>query len=141
MGHSVTRLEGWESRLVAVLEAADEQPYRLGTHDCLRMSCRAVEALTGVDLWSQFCGYTTQREALQVIAHHGKTLRDAVSKVLDVEVRPTLQARRGDIVLFHDGRQHHLGVCAGALVATLMDDGVLYIPLDHAGMLNCWWIG
>lgn len=137
----MTRLEGWESRLAAVLAAADAESYRLGTHDCLRVSCHAVEALTGVDLWPQFAGYTTKREALVVIAHHGRTLFDAVSNVLDVEPCPPLMARRGDIVLVFDQREHHLGVCAGATVATLMQDGLLYIPLDHSSVLNCWRIG
>lgn len=137
---SLVRLEGWEGRLASALAAAEACPYVLGSHDCLRVACAAVEALTGRDFWPQFSGYRSKRQALTVIARFGRTLGDAVGNVLDLRASPPLMARRGDIVLYRD-REHHLGVCTGPRVVVTHEAGLLHIPLDHAGVLNCWRVG
>lgn len=134
------RLEGWEGRLAVALADAEVCPYVLGTHDCLRVACAAVEALTGRDFWPQFAGYHTKRQALAVIARFGRTLGDAVGNVLGVPSSTPLEARRGDLVLYHD-REHHLGVCTGPRVVVTHEAGLLHIPLDNAGVLNCWRVG
>src|SRR5262245_28821615 len=48
------RLPGWEKRLHAVIAAAGDRAYKLGEHDCFRVACLDVEALTGVDLWAEW---------------------------------------------------------------------------------------
>jgi len=65
------RINGWERRLAGVIEAAQHVPYVLGTHDCFRVACRAVEALTGVDLWEEWAGqYRTRGEAIALLRHY-----------------------------------------------------------------------
>lgn len=136
----MTRLEGWEDRLMQVIESARTAPYRLGEHDCLRVACRSVEALTGVGLWPQFAGYGTKREAIATILQYGKTLPDAVSFVLGVEpVSPKL-ARRGDVCHYADA-EDHLGVCIGEHVAVLGDAGLVLVPITSDAVRACWRIG
>lgn len=134
------RLPGWEARLEAVLVAARATPYVLGEHDCFRVACRAVEALTGVDRWPEFAGYRTRREALALLAAHGGSFEAAMDWFFGVaHVSPRL-ARRGDIcaVQTQDGEKH-LAVCTGARVEMTAPHGLV-----QAGLLEClcaWRIG
>ncbi len=138
----MNRLPGWEDRLAAVFESARATPYVLGQHDCLRVACAAVAALTGVDYWQRFAGgYATQREAIKVIRSIAPDLGRAVSMITGTEPVLPLQARRGDLMLYSDPAGEHLAVCNGATAAVLGPDGLLWLPLDHAGLRAAWRIG
>lgn len=139
---SLRRLEGWESRLAVVIEAARCAPYVLGESDCLRLACRAVQALTGVDFWPRFAGYSTRRGALVTIARIAPSLGEAVTATLAVSPTPTLSARRGDLVLFRDADgEDHLGVVTGSRVMVYLPAGLGSVALDHPGLLGGWRIG
>jgi hypothetical protein len=131
------RLEGWEQRLWAVIEAARTQPYALGEHDCLRVALRTVEALTGVDRWSEFAGYKTKREALATIARFGSNFEDAISWFFGAPSVDVKLAGRGDICLVEtvDGEQH-LGVCLGRDTALLAPEGLTYLATL---LCRCAW--
>lgn len=141
-----TRKEGWERRLNAVLADAITRPYVLGEHDCFRLACRVLEALTGVDRWPDFAGYRTEREALAKIAARGSNFEAAGDWFFGAENRVTpLRARRGDIVAIctpDDGKKH-LGVCRGADVVMMAHDGLIARPLSRdavgAGFYLCAW--
>ena len=131
------RINGWEGRLWAIIEDARQRPYSLGEHDCFRLACRVVEALTGVDRWPEFAGYRTKREAMAKLAEHGANFEEAGDwffggKRMDVKL-----ACRGDIAAIAtvDGEKH-LGVCVGDKLACLGPDGLAMIPL-RAG--TCAW--
>src|SRR5689334_10945784 len=65
------RLEGWERRYQAVLDAFAGRPYVLGENDCFRLTCAMFEALTGIDHWPEFSGrYQTRRESLALIREY-----------------------------------------------------------------------
>lgn len=131
------RLEGWESRLWALVEDARAKPYVLGEHDCFRFACRVIEALTGTDRWPEFAGYRTKREALRKLAHFGSSFESAGDWFFcSANVSPKL-ARRGDIacVETEDGEKH-LGVCLGRDTAVLAPDGLLMIPIL---VCRCAW--
>jgi len=134
------RLEGWEKRLFAELEAARHKPYALGEHDCFRLACRVIEALTGVDRWPEFAGYTTRREAMLKLARHGSTFEAAGDWFFGAPSIDVRFARRGDICCIQDADgEKHLGVCVGADVALLAPDG-----LTHRRLLDCicaWKVG
>jgi hypothetical protein len=134
------RLEGWESRLAAVIEDARIREYRLGEHDCFRLACRAIEALTGEDRWPEFAGYATKREALAKLAQYGKTFEDAGDWFFGSPRVPVAQARRGDVCAAQtpDGEKH-LGVCIGARVALLADGGLTFWRLSKC--LCAWRVG
>lgn len=134
------RIDGWETRLFEVVEAARHEPYQLGSHDCFRFACSSIEALTGVDRWPEFAGYRTKRDALVRIARHGKSAESAGDWFCGSPSVSTSRAQRGDILLLQteDGEQH-LGVCLGAQAAFLHERGLLFVPT-----LTCicaWKIG
>jgi hypothetical protein len=135
------RLDGWEGRLAAVLKGARTRPYVLGTHDCFRVACAAVQALTGVDHWPDWAGrYSTRREALRLIAAYGGTFTGAYSRLFGSEPVAMSFAQRGDIAEYIDPTgEAHLGVMNGASVLVLGADGLFGV-----GLFDCrhaWRIG
>jgi hypothetical protein len=139
---TLQRTEGWPERLATVVEQAHCQPYQLGVWDCLRFSCSAIGALTGVDFWENFNGkYSNRREALRVILSIAKDLRTGVSKYLEVEEQPLLMSSRGDLVLFMDEEGEHLGVCLGSVVAVLGELGLVYVSLTDTRCVTSWRVG
>jgi hypothetical protein len=137
----MTRLDGWESRLVAAVESARARPYVLGEHDCFRLACQVLEALTGSDRWAEFAGkYRTRREALALLAQHGSSFTEAFSWFFGSAPAPMGQARRGDIAEIRDPQgQCHLGVVLGAKVALLEDNGLEFLPRSLCA--HAWRIG
>lgn len=134
------RLEGWEGRLAAIVDEARGRPYVLGEHDCFRVACRVVEALTGEDLWPRFSGYRTKAEALRYIARHGSSFEACFDHVFGAARVDVRAARRGDLCAIQsaDGMKH-LGVCLGAETALLADDGLTFYPT--LSCLCAWRVG
>jgi hypothetical protein len=145
----VTRQPGWEARLASVIEAARAEPYELGTHDCFKVACMGVQALTGVDLWTPWSGsYRTRDQALRRIAEYAVGAPEAY-RALDVFDRAfsrlfgsapvdVRQAHQGDVVKLIDPKGPHLGLCVGSDVAVLGEDGLLFVRLSVCQ--NCWRI-
>lgn len=136
----MARLEGWEARLFDVMEAARHKSYVVGEHDCFRFVCQSIEALTGIDRWSEFSGYKTEREYLERMSKFGSTAEAAADWFFGAPSVDVRLARRGDAcyALLEDGKVP-LGICIGAEVAMLDYHGLIYVPL-----LSCkraWRIG
>lgn len=131
------RAEGWEGRLRAVIEDARRRPYVLGEHDCFRLSCRVIEALTGVDRWPEFAGYTTKRGALLALAQYGHSFEDAGDWFFGAPRVDVKQARRGDILaLQDDGGEKHLAVLIDHRAVCMLTTGLMYI---NASRCHCAW--
>lgn len=127
------RREGWEARLWEILAEAQARPYELGRHDCFRVACRVIEALSGVDRWPEFEGrYATAREARRLIARHGRSFEAAFDWFFGSANVPVRYAQRGDVVALAAGEAKHLGVCLGAQSAFLAPEGLARVPT-----LNC----
>lgn len=149
-----SRVEGWERRYQAVLDRAAREPYVLGSHDCFRVACAVLEALTGVDRWPEFAGrYRTYRQSLVIlreyadkavaereadthhpspITHHPKasTFDDAFDGFFGIGHCAASFARRGDVVKVLDPNgTAHLGVCIGREIAVLRETGLMTVPL------------
>lgn len=135
------RLPGWEDRLVEVIAAARETPYKLGRHDCFSLACGVVKALTGEDLYAPWAGrYSSKRGALRLIAEFAGDFTTAASKFFGSEPQPVPLGRRGDICEFVDGDgEQHLGIVLGVNIALLSPIGLDYLPRDAAK--HCWRIG
>lgn len=135
------RLDGWEKRLAELIEAARSRPYVLGEHDCFRLACAVVEALTGVDHWPKWAGkYRTKREALALIATYGSNFTDAASRMFDGPPIEMPFAHRGDIAEFRDpSGEAHLAIVLGADVAVPVDTGLLF--LKRRACRHAWRIG
>lgn len=137
------RLAGWEERLGAILEDARALPYEIGVHDCFRVACRVVEALTGVDRWPEFAGrYRTTRQSRRLLALHGTSFEAAGDWFFGSPRADVREARRGDVVAIHtaDGEKH-LGVVTldGTKAALLGPGGLVFLHVTSC--LCCWRIG
>jgi hypothetical protein len=133
------RLPGWEARLAALVAAAAARPYRLGEHDCWLFACACARALTGTDMAARLPGaYATHRDALRLIRRLGGPVR-AASSLVGAEPAPVARARRGDWLLYEDGRGAHLGVCLGPVGAVLTETGLQELPVGR--FKCCWMIG
>jgi len=131
------RLEGWEGRLYALIASARDQRYVLGEHDCFRLACRVIEALTGVDRWPEFSGYQTEREALARLAKFGSSFETAGDWFFGASRIGVKMARRGDIcALTDDAGQKHLAILVDHRVACMLPDGLLFI---EAARCHCAW--
>lgn len=135
------RLEGWEARLAAVIETARQEPYVLGVHDCFKVACMTVEALTGVDRWPEFAGrYRTKREALALLARYGSSFDTAFSWFFEGDPFDMKFAHRGDIAKFVDpSGEAHLGVVVGLEVAVLGEKGLAFLP--RTACVHAWRVG
>lgn len=102
------RIEGWESRLAAHIEAAYQQKFVWGQHDCVRWCAAWVLSATGQDL-IQGAAYSSEAEATAVIASLGFDSLPALVDACLEPVAPT-HAQRGDILLHGCGA---LGICIG----------------------------
>jgi hypothetical protein len=138
---TLIRRHDWAERLAEAVEAAKGKPYAIGEHDCLRFACGCIEAMTGVDYWPAFAGYRTRRQALKTIARYGSSMEAAAARVLGVSSLPCELARRGDVLIYCDEQGEHLGVCVGARVALLTDDGLGFLGLHAPGMRCSFRIG
>lgn len=135
------RREDWPERLALQVRLAQAKPYQLGMHDCARFACHCVEAMTGVDLWPRFAGYSTLAQAHRTMRSLGETLGAAASAMLGAPATPVAQARRGDVVTYRDALGEHLGICTGAQVAVLGPQGLMHLPLTHPDMGVCVKVG
>jgi hypothetical protein len=141
-GGAHTRLPGWEQRLAWVLESYRHRPYALGSNDCIRLACDTVQALTGEGLWHLLMGrYQDRDSAIRLVHQWGRTWSQAFSALFGEAPRMPYAARRGDILTFDDARDKHLAVCAGPDVAVYGPQGLGFVPLTDARLLECWRIG
>jgi hypothetical protein len=126
------RLDGWERRLAAVIEAARVRPYELGVHDCASFAGECVKALDGRDLWGTHAAgrYRSRAEFVRLLRAQGRGgYAAAVSRLLGVEPQPVAFAQRGDVVELRRGTRSHLGVCVGTHAAMPKLDGLAFVPL------------
>lgn len=131
------RAQDWPERLAETVAWAQSRTYEIGKHDCLIFACKCIQAMTGVDFWPKFEGYTSRREAVETLSRYGSTLEAAAASVLDTELLAPMSARRGDLVTFRDKYGEHLGVCTGQHVAVLGHNGLIHLRLDHPGLGCC----
>jgi hypothetical protein len=122
------RVDGWESRLYALIEAARGREYKFGTHDCVSFACECVKAIDGRDI--KVGDYVTAKDAKKILRGKGG-FTAAVTRFLGVEPGPVSLAQRGDIVELQRGKHSHLGVCVGAQVAMPKLDGLAFVPLSE----------
>lgn len=124
------RTNGWESRLGATIESARHKPYQLGRHDCFTFAGQCMAALTGVDTTLPWRGrYRTPRGALRLLRKHGGSIEGALEILTGSKAAAAGMARRGDWLLYLDAGGPHIGVCVGARVAVLADDGLRFVGL------------
>jgi hypothetical protein len=117
---SLKRQKFWETRgFHKFLLSRAQAPFAWGTNDCALFAADGIQAITGVDIASDFRGkYTDEASAFALIKTvcSGATVADAAvycaGKHNFAEWKYPLMARRGDLVVFT--------APTGALVAGLV---------------------
>ncbi len=88
------RIDGWEDRLLAVIERHGRESYAPGSFDCFMLAMDAAEALTGARPYAP--RYSTDAGAMRALKRKGFTsLREAIAVVY--AQRPAGHWQRGDI--------------------------------------------
>lgn len=130
----MTRLENWPSLLAAFVESRIEAPFVWGVNDCCAFAARAVEVITGREVFADWATYADAAGAARVVQSAGGV--DAIAdRVLGARIAAAF-AQRGDVVLVEiDGRQS-LAVCLGQVYAAPGVERLAFIP---AGGAQCAW--
>ena len=124
------RIEHWERRLAAAIDAARARPFAWGLHDCPTFAFQTRMMLTGgEDVAALWRGrYTTARGGHRVMRRLGWGSLEEMGKSLLGEPRPAvLLAQRGDIVLADTGLG--FGICTGATAVGMAPEGLVTVPL------------
>jgi hypothetical protein len=125
------RHEDWEKRLNEFLDTVG--PFEWGTNDCCLFAANAVLAMTGEDYAKPYRGYKTAKGALSRLKDIG--VAGVATNALGAPKAP-LFAQRGDVVSFDAGDGIALGVCIGAKIAAVGQDGLLMLPMNEA--IQAW---
>lgn len=121
------------------------KPFEWGNHDCALFAANAVEAITGVDIASEFRDkYTTQLGALRAISKitNGSTVVDAVAHCANkhglVEHTYPLMAKRGDLVIIDNEGTLIAGVVHlnGRHVISVSETGLVRLPITN--IVRAW---
>ncbi len=127
----VARIEGWEDRVLSVIETYRRKPYRLGRSDCLTFACAAVEAMTGVDYLDLVPRrYATNKAALRLAREiGGGTVADAVDKKTGLKRGSVASMGRGDVCLYVDDIGEHLGLFWGRFAYVYGPNGIVTVDI------------
>lgn len=125
------RHEDWEKRLNQHLESVG--PFEWGANDCCLFAANAVLAITGDDYAKPYRGYKTAKGALSRLKGIG--VAGVATKALGAP-KAAVFAKRGDVVSFDSGDGIALGVCVGAKIAAVGQDGLVMLPMSEA--LQAW---
>lgn len=127
------RIQGWEDRLIAVLQKHMAEPYVAGRSDCFVLACDTVEALTGVRPYPDV-RYSTDRGALRQLQRHGFTrLRESFAAILPE--RQVGLSQRGDLAVLLSDRGDTLAVVYDGQAIVRVGHGIERRALGDAQMI------
>lgn len=136
-----SRLEDWPTLLAECVEAAREQPFAWGIHDCGTWARAVAEALTGRDPAPWLDGYATEDELADLLSPRGGiegAVAQAMAEFGAPEIMPAF-AQRGDWALVDIGNELACGVVLdGDRVAVPGVDGLRHTRRSH--ILRAWAI-
>ncbi|WP_260843343.1 DUF6950 family protein [Sedimenticola selenatireducens] len=134
------RLDGWEKRLMELLQAAHDRPFEWGNHDCALFAAAGVLAITGNDVAADVRGhYSSAKGALKVLKTLGMAdLESATTHLLGNPVDTRL-AGRGDVVLVETANGPTLAICAGIYAFAPGEKGS--IAMARHAWRNAWKVG
>ena len=137
---SLVRVEGWEKRLAAFIEARRTMPFAWGVNDCVSFGIDAVAAITGVT--TRRVTWTTAREALAAVDAAGG-LAAALTAILGTPHDNWRRARRGDVVLTAtndlEGGRGPVMICLGEQIAGPGVEAMQMLPVSLA--VKVWRVG
>jgi hypothetical protein len=125
------RFQNWEKLLNDYLSQVG--PFEWGANDCCLFAANGVFAITGEDYAKPYRGYKTAKGALGKLKDIGV---DGVATKALGEPKPPTLAKRGDVVSFESGDGLALGLCIGAKIAAVGQDGLIMLPMNQA--IQAW---
>jgi hypothetical protein len=125
------RFQNWEKLLNDYLSQVG--PFEWGANDCCLFAANGVFAITGEDYAKPYRGYKTAKGALGKLKDIGV---DGVATKALGEPKPPTLAKRGDVVSFESGNGLALGLCIGAKIAAVGQDGLIMLPMNQA--IQAW---
>lgn len=133
------RRDDWASRLISVIDAADNKPFAWGKQDCALFAADCVQAMTGEDFAAPFRGrYDTALGSVRALKMMGyASLEEYVIAVLGEPINANT-AGRGDVVMVDTPEGKALGVVAGIEAAVAGVNGLVLMPRDS--WLSAWRI-
>ncbi|MFC5423051.1 DUF6950 family protein [Bosea eneae] len=125
------RIDGWDDRLLAVIERHGAAAYAPGVTDCFMLAMDAAEALTGSRPYA--VGYKSDAGAMRTLRKRGfSSLREAIAAVYPE--RPAGHWQRGDIAILAapTATGDTLGLVYGAVVLCRRGHQLLQLPPSSA---------
>jgi hypothetical protein len=128
------RRPDWLVELWLQVEAARDERFEYARHDCCLFVARCVDAMTESDFSARLRAcYHDEATALAYLERMGG-MQAAVTVHLGPPLERPAMARRGDVVMFHDGAgRETLGICTGELLATT-GQGFTFQPMTLASV-------
>lgn len=127
------RKEGWESRLIDVIESVRSKRFKWGKHDCSLLSLLCIDAMCQSNTIADWQGkYRNESEAYELLESKGGY--DRVYQGYGLQPIDIGYAMRGDIAYL--GGEKAIGVVIGEYVATTGLHSLEFVPIIHAK--NAW---
>jgi hypothetical protein len=121
-------------RLIAVILSHAQEPYAIGTSDCITFATKAYEAWTGRDAaWAKHVGTYNSPEGAARLLRRLKAREAGDVFARHLEEIPTGMATMGDLVTHLDARGLvAMGVCTGEAFAARGERGLIYVSMTAA---------
>lgn len=128
----MVRLPGWERAFSNYLAQMKNEEFNWGVNDCVLFACRGCEVITGVNLYDEYLGYSTEEEADLIIEKNGG-FTGLVGKHLGPGHRDFMKAKRGDFAMVLMPKPC-LGLIddSGQFIAIVSEKGFARIPISKA---------
>lgn len=128
------RVDNWEHKLFEFIEQNKKTCFQLGEFDCCLFAAKAVEIMTGDNLYSEFLGkYKTPQGYLKLIKKKGFTsIENFVSSIF--QEKNIKNVKRGDLVFMAGA----VGVNLGLINAFCSVDGLIFV--DNKEILKAWGV-
>lgn len=128
----VKRLEDWPMRLSNFLNDRRDMPFEWGVNDCLTFLAKGAEAMTGINYYEKYSGYSTEQEANEKLKEYGG-IKAIIDSYLGPGSKNILKAKRGDVALVKCP-EYMAGIVddSGRFVALVSKNGLIRVPLEKA---------
>ena len=133
-----TRLDDWEARLGALIEARSDDCFEWGRNDCALFGADVILAITGDDPGAPFRGaYADAEGAARALREIGA---GTITRTFDLFLprRALGFARRGDLVMYKNA----IGVLIGSEALFIGEEGGEsgLVRISHADCARAWAI-
>lgn len=131
------KLHDHQLRFEAFILNRMHMPFSWGSNDCTTFAADAVEAVTGQRHLPELRDYSTEREAIRLLADYGG-VSGIATQALGAPV-PVASAQIGDVVLTKAGTRDMLAICNGATCIAPGPAGLVHLSMSTA--TACWRVG